>query len=245
MKRALVFVAVLGACGGDVDEQWDLDHDRIIAIALSKPGLQPGETASISGLLGHKGGPTTTGAPLAVIVPDIPGSKPVPDSLKNVAQPDGTGGWKVTAPDAATLDAARAQLGLQPTDPVPVTLGISYGETLNALSLVRFGVDGENPEIVNPTLNGNLLVPGAPQTIDSLVKNPLSITIGDAIDINWLTSVGDMHLFDLPQSAYIKVEQDATMFDGEMAVVLRDRLGGVSWQVWPLHANPPVMADSQ
>jgi hypothetical protein len=239
VKSALIASALaLAACGGDVDEQWQLDHDRIIAITLSKPGLLAGEQAEITGLLGHKGGPTTTGSPIAVVVPDVPGETPAPDALKNVVSSDASGRWFVTAPDDATLDAVRTQEGLMPTDPVPLQLGVAYSDTLTALTLVRFGVDSPNPEIVAPTLNGMPLEAGAMQTIDSLVKNPLSITIPETTDINWLTSVGDMHLFDLPQSAYIKVESDATMFDGEMGVVIRDRLGGVAWQIWPLHANP-------
>ena len=41
--------------------------------------------------------------------------------------------------------------------------------------------------------------------------------------------------FDLP-NAYLKVEQNDPM-SGELAVVVRDAGSGVSWNVWPIHAE--------
>lgn len=239
MKTAILALTLAGlaaGCTGDLDEQWDLDHDRIIALKASKPGLVAGETAEITGLLGHKGAKTDEAPPLVVIVPDLPNSPATPDALKASVHTD-AGHWYVTCPDDATLAAVRTQLGLEATDPVPVSLGASYGQTLNALTQVRFGVDAQNPAITMPTIDGRAMAPGEALVIDSLVKVPLSVTLPDMQDINWLTGVGQMHDFDLP-NAYLKVEKgDPT--DGELAVVIRDRLGGVAWQVWSLTANPP------
>ena len=57
----------------------------------------------------------------------------------------------------------------------------------------------------------------------------------DTDDVNWLTSCGTMHDYDLPQ-AYLRVELEDPM-EGELAVVLRDARGGVAWRVWPIHAE--------
>jgi len=65
---------------------------------------------------------------------------------------------------------------------------------------------------------------------------PLSIDADDnTFDVTWLTSCGTMHDFDLP-SAYLKVEVDDPQ-TGELAVVLRDAAGGVTWDLWPIHAQ--------
>ncbi len=237
MIVAVLAIGGLVACGGDVDEQWDLDHDRIIAVRADKPGLMPGETAELTGLIGHKGAKTEERSPLVVIVPDIPNAPPTPDALKATVHTD-SGKWYVTAPDAATLAMLRTQLGLGPTDPVPCTLGISYGETLNAITLVRFGIDAANPVIASPMLDGMPLAADAMPHVGALVDVRLAVTIPDKIELNWLTSVGHMHDFDLAM-AYLRVEKDDPIA-GELAVVLRDRLGGVTWEVWPITADDPA-----
>ena len=243
MNRHLAIAAVVGAvstlaaCNGDVDAQWDLDHDRIVAIQASKPGLLPGETAELTGLVGHKGARTEVRSPLVVIVPDLPNRSPTPAGLKATVHTDG-GRWFVTAPGEAVLDDARTELGLALTDPVPVTLGVSYGETLNAITTVRFGVDAQNPALDMPSLDGVVLAADAAPHLGALVDARLEIAIPTTIDVNWLTSVGTMHDFDLAK-AYIRVEKGDPI-DGELAVVLRDRLGGVAWEVWPLTADDPA-----
>ena len=92
----------------------------------------------------------------------------------------------------------------------------------------------------NPTLDGvidrrrragrgDLVVP-------TLTDVPLFVEADDTVDIvNWLTSCGTMHDFDL-HSAYLRVEKDDP-HEGELAVVLRDPKGGVAWQVWPIRAQ--------
>ena len=64
----------------------------------------------------------------------------------------------------------------------------------------------------------------------------LFVNADDSVDIvNWLTSCGSMHDFDL-HKAYLRVEKDDPT-SGELAVVLRDAQGGVVWQVWPISAQ--------
>ena len=70
---------------------------------------------------------------------------------------------------------------------------------------------------------------------EKLVDVPLSISVETEDDVNWLTSCGTMHDFDLPQ-AYLRVElEDPDR--GELAVIRRDELGGVAWRVWQIRAE--------
>jgi hypothetical protein len=72
--------------------------------------------------------------------------------------------------------------------------------------------------------------------VGKLVDVPLSVEALETDEINWLTSVGEMHDFDLP-NAYLRVEEDNELNEGELAVILRDDKGGVTWQVWPIRVG--------
>jgi hypothetical protein len=228
--QAFLVAAVLAgtaACTGDVDEVWFLDHDRVVAVRATPPHVASGERAVIDALVAAKGQPTREASPeLATVIS--------PQSLAAALTPGGDG-WGVTAPDEATLAAARTELGLDAGAPVPLQIGVSYaGGTLFALKTVWLG-----DQATNPVLDG-LLVDGAPPPADALqvgreVEVRLAVTADPMTqDVNWLTSCGTMHDFDLP-SAYLVVEADDPDA-GELAVVLRDRVGGVTWRVWSLAA---------
>ncbi|MBA3542112.1 MAG: hypothetical protein H0T79_21030 [Deltaproteobacteria bacterium] len=216
-------------CAADLDEQWDLDHDRIIAVRATKPGLLPGEQTELIGLIGRDGDKTFEQ------VPQIAGVV-MPMSLAGAVTFD-RGQWLVTAPSAEQIDAARTELGIPAGMPVPLTVGLSYAEGDKlAVTTVRLGVDGVNPVIGSPMVDGKPAAPGVELVVDSLVDVRLSVTLAEKLEVNWLTSCGQMHDFDLPE-AYLRVEQDDPT-EGELAVVVRDRLGGVDWMVWPIRANP-------
>jgi hypothetical protein len=92
----------------------------------------------------------------------------------------------------------------------------------------------------NPTLDGvtiNGVAPGTDELVVSKTgKTPLFVEADDSIDIvNWLTSAGTMHDYDL-HNAYITFEKD-DMTEGQLALVLRDNRGGVTWQTWTLRAE--------
>lgn len=222
---ATVTAATLAACAGDVDEPWFLDHDRIVAVRATPPGIVSGERAVLDALLGTKGQPTHEATPdLATVVS--------PQSLQDILAP-GPEGWIVTAPDEARLAAARTELGLEPGAPIGVQVGVSYAAgTLFALKTIWLGESR-----TNPTLEG-LMIDGAAPTTDAVafardVEVPLSVTADASLmKVNWLTSCGTMHDFDLP-SAYLVIEA-ADPDAGELAIVLRDRIGGVTWRVWSL-----------
>jgi hypothetical protein len=71
--------------------------------------------------------------------------------------------------------------------------------------------------------------------VPALADVPLSIDAVVTDKVNWLTSCGTMHDFDLPQ-AYLRVEKDDPT-DGQLVVVLRDTQGGVAWRIWPIRAE--------
>jgi hypothetical protein len=86
----------------------------------------------------------------------------------------------------------------------------------------------------------NVLIDGATPP-DRLVVPPrtdiaLSVDADDTAGIvNWLTSCGSMHDYDLHR-AYLRVEPDDAQV-GELGLVVRDTRGGVAWQVWAISAR--------
>ncbi|MBA2538097.1 MAG: hypothetical protein H0V17_00555 [Deltaproteobacteria bacterium] len=225
--RLLILAALVG-CGGDLDQPWDLDHDRIVAIRANPPAILSGETSEIDGLVAAKGALTMERSPDQVIVAK-------PESLASALTFD-NGKWIVTAPDEAALDAARTELGLEAGASVPLQLGVAYGETLFGLKSVALGNTAPNPVLGVMRIDGSEApAPTTEIVVGKLVDVPLLVEANEDDDVNWLTSCGTMHDFDLP-SAYLRVEvEDLT--EGELAVVLRDPTGGVTWQVWPIRAE--------
>ena len=63
-------------------------------------------------------------------------------------------------------------------------------------------------------------------------RDPRVVSVNPVMPEDGYTS---MHDFDLPQ-AYLKVESDDPTA-GELGVVVRDAHGGVSWKIWPIHAE--------
>jgi hypothetical protein len=226
---ALALTGAIGgaACAGDVDQPWYLDHDRIVAVRATPPRIVSGERSVLDALLATEGAPTHEATPEVAAVVS-------PMSLADVLAPAAEG-WVVTAPDEVRLAAVRTELGLEAGAPVGVQVGVSYaGGTLFALKTVWLG-----DSAANPTLDG-LTIDGAAAPADAVqVARDVEIRLSVAADaalakVNWLTSVGTMRDFDLPSAYFIVEEEDPTV--GELAIVLRDRAGGVAWRVWTLTA---------
>ncbi|MEJ7604595.1 MAG: hypothetical protein WKG01_42475 [Kofleriaceae bacterium] len=228
MNRVLVGLALLlAACDGDLDPPWQLDHDRIIAVRATPPAVESGQRSELDALLAIKGGVTSVEAPeLAIVVS--------PESLAGTLTPEG-GRWYVTAPSEDQLAAARLELGIDPGLPVPLRVGVSYrAQALFAVKTVWLGMTAQNPELVSVTMD-NGPPPEGEIVVGLEVDFPLSVEALDTDDVNWLTSCGTMHDFDLPQ-AYLRVEL-VDPVAGELAVVRRDERGGVVWRVWPIRAE--------
>ncbi len=228
MKRALVIVALVG-CGGDIDPPWELDHDRIVAVRATPPGIMPGEQAALDALLAFKGGSTVEQAPEAAAVVS-------PMVLAGFVAPD-NGAWIVTYPPEPMLAAARMELHLAEGAPVPLQVGVVYGQTtLAGLKTVWLGKTLTNPTLSEMTIDGEALDGKAELAVPRLTDVHFSVSAIPDDDVNWLTNIGEMHDYDLPAS-YLRVEKDEEMTTGEFVLVKRDIDGGVAWRVWPIRVE--------
>jgi hypothetical protein len=240
VKRLLLaaLLIALAACNSDVDEPWQLDHDRIIAVRAEPPGLLAGQQSKLDMLVGFKGSTVAERSPdFAQVVS--------PMSLADLVHNDGMGGWVVDAPTDERLAAVRAELKLGPTDLVPLRVGIAaawptpvvspMGNGFAATKTVVLGLAASNPMLDGMMVNG--IDPGTTDLVVPAVgKTPLFVQADDSVNIvNWLTSAGTMHDFDL-HSAYITFEKE-DMTEGQLAVVLRDPYGGVAWRFWSIRAE--------
>lgn len=221
---AIVMVAIVG-CAGDLDPQWQLDHDRIVAVRAEPPGITAGQQAELIGLVAVKGSGTMEMPPEAAIVAS-------PQAMTGAVALDG-GRWVVTAPSEDRIVAARNELHLAPGAPVPLVIGVSYAQqTLLATKTVTIGMALQNPVL------GEVLIDHAPAPVELVVPATGDVALATPIDdttqdINWLTSVGEMHDFDLAD-ATLRLASDDERANGNLAVVLRDDHGGATWRVWSI-----------
>lgn len=234
MKRALVLALVAAGCTEGLDEPWQLDHDRIVAVRATPPAITAGEHAAIDLLV------TYATRPVEVRSPDV--ARVIsPASLADVLE---TGAWQVTAPSEDRLVAARAELGLAPGAAVPLVIGVGVtwpypvasidGTTLGATKTVWLGEHADNPELTGMLINGT--APDEELVVPRQAEVPLFVEADDTVDIvRWMTSCGEMHDFDLHR-AYLEVLPEQAQ-EGQLAVIRRDGRGGVSWRVWPIRAE--------
>jgi hypothetical protein len=217
----LVFLALAG-CSDDLDPPWQLDHDRIIAVRATPPRITEGRS-ELDALFGHAGGAPTVEVPSRAIVLS-------PESLADTLAFE-AGRWIVIAPDAARLAAARTELALAASAPVPLVVRVTIA-TFDATKIVWLGDTAANPAI-EATVAG--AAPEAMLVVPRGVDVPLSISVDAAADVNWLTSCGTLHDYDLA-TAYVHVEDDDPDA-GELGIVVRTPDGGTAWQLWPIRAE--------
>lgn len=118
--------------------------------------------------------------------------------------------WEVQCPDEAALADARAALGLAADAAVPLSVDAEFSGLL-AKKIVWLGDAGANPP---------------PPLID--VPDPLPPALELPAIGSWFTSCGEL------RDGTLVVAEPCT---GELAVVVRDEVGGVAWQVAGVHAN--------
>ena len=229
MKRAFVVLAWSAVgCADEVALPWELDHDRIVAVRATPPSILAGERAELDALIAREGATTSEQVPEAATVV-------APASLANTLSFDG-GRWVVTAPDDAALAAARRALELEAGEPVPLQVGVQYGAgQLLAIKTVWLGRAASNPALTVMTIDGRSAEAQAEVVVGARVDVRLAVEVADRDEVNWLTSCGTMHDYDL-REAYLRVEDDDRT-EGELAVVIRDENGGVAWRVWPIRAQ--------
>jgi len=246
---ALSLAALVG-CNDDIDQPWELDHDRIIAVRAEPPAIEPGETSTIDVLVGYEKLEAEPNKNAEQKRPDFV-SVVTPMSLADTVRFDGDH-WIVTAPSEARMAAVRAELGLRDDEPIELRLGIAVAwpnkvmspdpRGFGAIKTVWLGREGINPLLNGITLDGvempadqtEIVFPKGDMGKDAMgkaIKTRLAVEADEETDIiNWLSSCGEVHDFDLPSSYVTFSTEDRT--EGQFALVLRDPLGGVSWRVW-------------
>lgn len=218
---ACLVVGLAGGCAGDLDPEWQLDHDRIIAIRATPPAMHAEATSTLETLLGHAGGPATVQPPDRVEVISPPGLR------------GAVAGAIITAPSEVALAEIRAELGLGPGASVPLVLAVT-ANGFEATKTVWLGEAAANPQLADVEIGGG--PPDAELVLAPGVDVPLAVTADDTTErVTWLTSCGTLHDFDLSR-AYLRIEADDP-HEGELVLVVRDPRGGVTWQVWPTRAE--------
>jgi len=111
---------------------------------------------------------------------------------------------------------------------VPLQVGVGYlvnGVELAALKTVWLGKSVQNPLLAEMVIDGESLDAKTELVVPMLTDVRFSVAAIPDDDVNWLTNVGEMHDFDLPES-YLRVEPDEEKLEGELALVKRDLEGG-------------------
>ncbi len=224
MKRAVVAIAWLVACDNNTDPRWELHHDRIIAVRVTPPHLPAGASAAIDAFV------TSGEAGVAV---QSPTQVTAPSPATSLVTTDGTT-WQITAPDDDLIAEARAALGLPDGAPVPVELTTTFeidNLELVATKLVYFGDAADNPIVGAVTIDG--VPPTDSITVPFDTDVQLAIDADPTFTVNWFTSCGSLNDDDNEHAVLLHVHP-ADRLVGQLAVVVRDTLGGVAWQSWTI-----------
>jgi hypothetical protein len=242
--RSLFVALVLFAAGciDEIDPKWTLDHDHVVAMRLSQPGLAPGESALIDALVAHDGSPVTIEEPIeAAGITNAP-------SLEGAIYTD-AGRWYAYGPSEETLAIARAELDLAADAPVPLDVYAAFartnGDPMIAKKRVWLGVALYNPApptiAMNDTVMPEVATEGpraglAPEiVVPSTTDTYFSTTVDAGWRVNWLSSCGTLFQDDVATSFLRVIDGDPAV--GELAVVVRDPDGGVAWRVWPIRSE--------
>ncbi len=242
MRAVLVIAMLATGCIDAIDPKWTLDHDHIVAMRLSRPGLAPGESALIDALVAHEGAPVTIEEPL-----EAAGVTTAP-SLEGAIYTDG-GRWYAYGPSEATLALAREELGLAADAPVPLDVYAAFarpsGEPMIAKKRVWLGVALHNPAppvaAMNDAIMPDVATEGpraglAPEIVVPTIGDTyFSTNVADGWRVNWLSSCGTLFQDDVARSFLRVMDEDPR--EGELAVVVRDPDGGVAWRVWPIRSE--------
>jgi len=221
---SLACVAALAGCADDLVEPWQLAHDRVVAVRVEPPHVPPGTTAFITALVADADGPTREVVPRGASAPYAPGGlfTVVHFNLDH---------WEINGPGDDALDAARAELGLPSGSPVPVTVTVEFPGPLFADKLVWLGDTHANPSV--PTVRVDGVEAATDIVLDRAREASLAVEAGGGDRVRWLTSCGTLADHD---TAAARLDSGGAC-DGELAIVVRDALGGVSWRVWPLQVQ--------
>lgn len=224
MKRALLLVTVGCSDEAALTPPWQLAHDRVVAVRVTPPHLLPGETARIEGLIARANEPVFTAEPTGA-------SAPFAAAGLFVAVHYNLDHWEINGPDEPKLADARAELGLAADAPVPLVVTLQFPGPLYAEKTVWLGDSHANPVLPDVRIDGE----PAGDSIALAVRAGAHVVIEarDGDRVRWLSSCGELAHADEPEAELVFERPCA----GELAVVVRDTLGGIVWHVWPLLAR--------
>ncbi|HSD89491.1 MAG TPA: hypothetical protein VLB44_18300 [Kofleriaceae bacterium] len=238
MKHALLLVVVAATgCVDPIDARWQLDHDHVIAARATPPRIRAGEATNLDALVAHTDGPVTIENPMSAEV----ATSGFERYLQRI-----DGAWRLEAPDAQVLAAARPGLHIADDAPVPVDVLLTFPhpagldraspDPFRVKKTVWLGEPSANPVLPDVTVDGQ---PAPDETSDVVL--PIGRDVYVAVDapqglrVNWLTNVGTLFQDDVAR-AYIRVSEKDRR-DGQLVVVVRDSEGGVAWRVWSMRAQ--------
>ena len=235
LSSLLAIFPILAVSGcEDVATPDELDHAQIIAIRVSPPSISAGETATVDALV------TDNNGVVRVVVPTV--TPRIPAALIGVVEPSDIASKRdgvvtIEAPSNDVLQAIRAGLDLSDDAEIPLLLDIdlliedefyfgdkliTFGESRNNPSWQRMRSDGEDlgEELVFASSSVNRL---------ELVGVESHLADPDSLEFAWLTSLGSLENYRSAKPT-LTVEKTG---EGSVVVVVRDGLGGSSWQVAP------------
>jgi hypothetical protein len=235
MTRDLLLFAILTAgCADDVAQPYELDHARVLAIRMEPAALAPGATGTLEVLFTDSTAVPRLAPPDALTVAL---AAPLADpQLWSLVQPTALG-WQVHAPDAATLRAIRAGLGIRDEAPLilPLTIEVATQDgTLRAQKLVPVGASGANPAA--PALRDDS---GKPLTTLEIAPGDevgVQVEAAPELEVRWFSSLGELRHYTLPAASITASSQEHGAA-GSLMVVVRNQAGGVSWNLVPLQVT--------
>jgi hypothetical protein len=187
----------------------------VIAVRAEPPRIMPDEVAVIDALVAHEGAPVSIEQAQQVSAPTAP------LELQNMIAFDGSA-WTIRAP--SDIGAPRFDA------PVPVDLLLVFAGELYVKKTVWLGEQAANPATPAFTVDG-ILAEG--ELAIPLGRDVYFEVVGDGdpqktepLRVNWLTSCGTLFQDDVAR-AFLRADENC---DGELVVVVRDSLGGVSWR---------------
>jgi hypothetical protein len=209
----VLWLLVLVGCIDEIDPRWELDHDRVVAVRATPPRIMPDELTTLDALVAHAGRTTSVDQAIDVTAPAAP------VELQRMIAFD-AGAWTVRAPTDIT--GPRRAMGLPDDAPIPVHLLLVFANELYVKKTVWLGERSENPAPPAITIDGQ---PAGDDLSIPLRRDVYVEVAGERV--NWLTSCGMLFQDDVAR-AFIRADEPC---DGELAVVIRDARGGVSWSV--------------
>lgn len=230
LPSALPLLPLLASCADDVAQPYQLDHARILAVRTDLAQLGPLDRSALEVLFTDSSAAPTLASPTQLEVRLAP-------ELDELARPElapllvsSSDGWAVQAPDAATLDQARAALGLpagQPL-PLPLTLRVRTADgVLEAQKVVLLGTRLPNPQPPQLALEERAAGQDSELSLEALAM-PAEASV------RWFAWPGELSSYTQPAATWTLSPSERP--DARLAVVVRTPDGGVTWQVRTLPA---------